>query len=842
MNPSRFLWTLFGLLAVVAVSLTLTTFLVLYDAEFDATRERLAERAKLEAHLFSAILKYHPQLATLEGEAFRQGLSNLKGGRYIVSYQMGSSGEVLLGKKKEGGIHYLLPFRYPLPSQEVILLEKDFPMSQAISGSRGIIRGPDYRGVEVLAAYQPVGANGWGLVAKKDLSEVRAPYLRSGGITGLAGLLVMALSALAMFYITRPVIQAAKAGEQRLKAVFETAAEGFITINERGIVLSYNRSAENIFGYSAEEVEGKNISMLMPEPHASRHDQYLRNYLLGGAPNVIGISREMSALKKGGQSIWIRLSVSEVFQGSTRIYTGVINDMTVQKHAVESLQASELRYRGLVDTTVMGIIIHRNFRPLFANQAFASLFGYSSPEEIIALGDISPLLFGDDAKTGGASPHAFEPGSGRSTGKGKDGQKPHYQFEATDIIWNEEKALQMTVLDLTQYVLLEAQLREQEKMEAVGQMTGGVAHEFNNLHQIIGGYVQLAQIHSQDNSDLSESLGAISGASERASKLISQMLAFGQKRMTNRKPEDLNEVIYNTSAVLRSLTGKAIDLQIKYGEGLRAVLMDREMISDLLFSMVFNGKDAMGEGGTLTLETRLVGVDEAFSEANPWAGEGPYALLRIADTGEGMTEEVQAHIFEPFFTTKDPDKGSGLGLAMAYGVVTQHQGHILVESAPGEGTEFSIYLPLSSEATKPASSDESKQMAKLGKNNEGKETILLAEDDALVLEVTANLLIEKGYKVFPVSNGAEAIDFFTRHGKKADLALLDIIMPEKNGREVYEALQKNNPEVKVIFFTGYASNIVDEDFLKEQGLKLVTKPFSYGDLLSTIREVLDQTV
>jgi signal transduction histidine kinase/ActR/RegA family two-component response regulator len=382
---------------------------------------------------------------------------------------------------------------------------------------------------------------------------------------------------------------------------------------------------------------------------------------------------------------------------------------------------------------------------------------------------------------------------------------------------------------------LEQRLQQAQKMESIGRLAGGVAHDFNNLLTAMTGYASLSLEMIPPDDPVSEFLREIQKSVDRATNLNKQLLAFARRQVIEPKVIDLNELILDVGKMLRRLIGEDIELVTRPASDVCAVKVDPGQIGQVLVNMAVNARDAMPQGGTLTIETAHVDVDESMAQTRPDVVPGPHIMLAISDTGTGMTEEVKEHLFEPFFTTKEKGKGTGLGLATCYGIVKQNSGHIWVHSELGQGTTFKIYFPQTTEP--PISLD---QKEKQGMQR-GVETILLVEDEPSVRDLTAHILRQLGYTVLEASHGDEALGLVQQHAdERIHMLLSDVVMPRMNGRELADKLNTLRPELRVLLMSGYADEAIVRHGALEPGIAFLQKPFSPEILARKIREVLDR--
>lgn len=382
---------------------------------------------------------------------------------------------------------------------------------------------------------------------------------------------------------------------------------------------------------------------------------------------------------------------------------------------------------------------------------------------------------------------------------------------------------------------LEDQLRHAQKMESIGRLAGGVAHDFNNMLTVIQGYCALMQDQIPAGDPLLADLNQIRRASERASTLTRQLLAFSRQQVLAPTVLDLNELVANLQKMLGRLIGEDITLSTVLQPGLWSIIADPGQMEQVIMNLVVNARDAMPTGGQIILETDNVYIDANYAQTHLEVPIGPCVLLVITDTGHGMDKPTLARIFEPFFTTKEQGKGTGLGLATVYGIVKQSGGHITVYSEPGQGTTFKIYLPATESPATPLTPPPTQPAARAGT-----ETILLVEDDEMVRHLVQRELQAKGYTVMEASSGDKALALVKRHKGEIDLLLTDVVMPQMSGRELAEQLKELYPQIKVLFISGYTSDSVVRRGLLTAEIEFLPKPFSLGKLASKIREVLER--
>ncbi|HWP34687.1 MAG TPA: response regulator [Thermodesulfobacteriota bacterium] len=507
-----------------------------------------------------------------------------------------------------------------------------------------------------------------------------------------------------------------------------------------------------------------------------------------------------------------------------------------RRRAEEDLRASEARYRALFEHAHDAIaLLDDDWRFVDVNRAYCDLVGYR-PEELLGRGILESV--GPESarrKLAGLLEPLRATGQLRCEAElvHRDGSRRLVDVNAARIA----PGLYLAVLrDMTERRSLELQLQQAQKMESIGTLAGGIAHDFNNILTGIAGYAQLALAKLSPTHPLHHDLEEIVKQTERATTLTRQLLAFSRRQLIEPRRVDLNHIVRETEKFLRRVIGEHIELQLVSEPKLPPVYVDPVQIEQVLMNLCVNSRDAMPEGGRLLIEIRRVRLDDTFCRAHPWARPGDYVQLSVTDTGVGMDQETLQRIFEPFFTTKPAGKGTGLGLAMVYGIVKQHDGLIHVYSEPGRGTTFKIYfkaLPGGAEATAPAPRP---AVAPQG----GHETVLVAEDDDSVRRLVVRVLEEQGYRVLEAADGEEAVRLFEVAPEPIDLVVLDAVMPKKGGRELYEALCRRSPAPRFLFMSGYSTNAVQERFILDEGLHFLHKPFSPAELARRVRQVLDE--
>ncbi len=387
--------------------------------------------------------------------------------------------------------------------------------------------------------------------------------------------------------------------------------------------------------------------------------------------------------------------------------------------------------------------------------------------------------------------------------------------------------------DITNQRKLETQLQHLQKMDAIGQLAGGIAHDFNNILTAIIGYGHLLQLKTASDSPTKKYVDSIMFASQRAANLTENLLAFSRKQAFNPQPAELNDIISKIDSILSRLIREDIDLRREIHPSDLSVMVDVGQLEQVLINLVTNARDAMPNGGTILIRTLPVHLENEFIEAFGFGTPGDYAAFSISDSGIGLDESTRERIFEPFFTTKDKGKGTGLGLSIVYGIIKQHNGYITVDSEPGQGTTFTVYLPLARTASMLTDQQEDNM------SYPGSEVVLLAEDEEELRYLFRSVLEENGYTVLEAANGEEAIKTFHTFSKAIDLLILDVIMPKRNAHEVYDAVKKENPGMKFLFVSGHGQETIKDSGIQGENVTILTKPSSLPKFLKAVRDVLD---
>jgi two-component system cell cycle sensor histidine kinase/response regulator CckA len=621
--------------------------------------------------------------------------------------------------------------------------------------------------------------------------------------------------------------------QQEQEVILHSAPAMIFYKDTENRILRANRAAADSLQLSVSEVEGKSSYELFPE-HAAQYHQDDLEVIHSGKPKLGIVEPYRNA---AGEMRWVRTDKIPYRDQDGRIIGVIVfaADITEQQHAEEALRRSEANYRSLVEGVPHGIYrVNAAGTLLDVNPAMVEMLGYSSAAELMGE-NIEDKLFAEPAdrrRIMAENPdllHGVE-----VPWKRKDGSRITVRLSGRLVpgASGSQAIYERIAENVTEQRVLEQQLRQAQKMEAVGRLAGGVAHDFNNLLMVIKGHSELLLDAIRGDDRMTHKVAQIQKAADRATALTRQLLAFSRMQVLQPKVVDLNTIVADMGRLLPRLIGEDIDLRIVCGEHLGRIKADPGQIEQVLMNLAVNARDAMPDGGKLVIATENAELDQAYARRHPAIAPGRYIMLSVSDTGLGMDAETQAHIFEPFFTTKEQGKGTGLGLATVYGVVKQSGGYIWVYSEPGQGTSFKLYFP---RVDSPAEATKAKPLS--DQLPRGSETILLVEDEQEVRDLTSEFLRQCGYTVLEAKDGIEAIEVADKHSGPIHLLLTDMVMPAMGGRELASRLGVLRPDLKMIFMSGYAEFArqgPDDDATRAIRL---AKPFSRAVLAKKVREV-----
>lgn len=657
--------------------------------------------------------------------------------------------------------------------------------------------------------------------------------------------LALAVGAVATLLVIVIVGQVRGARDRaRAASIVEATLDGFWLVDARGRIRDVNEAFCRIVGYSRGELLRMTIRDLeaqeSPEDTRARIERVMR-----GGPERF----ETRHRRKDGTVVDVEVTATFVREGGFLV--GFFRDISDRKRSEVAIRAREATLQSLFRAAPIGIGLVVDRVLLRVNERLCEMLGYGAAELV---GQNARMVYPTQEEYEYVGREKYRQialhgvGTVETRWVRKDGQLIDILLSSSPVDpGNLEAGVTFTALDITDRVRveaerqrLEAQLRHAQKMEAIGQLAGGVAHDFNNILTAI-----LANVEMLANSlrtclgpdhPLLQGLGEVDRAAHRAASLTRQLLVFSRRDIARPETVDLNRTLRELEKMLRRLLTENITLEIKPAAELPTVRADAGQLEQVILNLVLNARDAMPDGGRLTLETTAATLDETYVAAHAETHLGPHVVLIVSDTGCGMTPEVRERIFEPFFTTKPVGQGTGLGLATVYGIVRQAGGHVQVYSEPDRGTTFRVYLPVD-EAGARQVAPEPGASELLG----GTETVLVCEDDRVVRELIGHVLGEVGYHVLTAACGREALQIARNCGRHIDLLLTDVIIPDMNGRAVADALRDERPDVRTLFVSGYTADVIAHHGVLDEGVEFLPKPFSRQTLLRRVRAVLDDT-
>ena len=621
--------------------------------------------------------------------------------------------------------------------------------------------------------------------------------------------------------------EALRASEKKYRNLVDNALVGIYKTDLRGNILYANEALIKMMEFESYEAM-KSVGVFPRYSNLDDRDIFIKTIKETGKVNDLEVDllTQSSSLKN--------VILTGVLEGD--VISGMILDVTERKQAVEEL----IRLATAVEQAADSVIISdRKGTIHYVNPAFERLSGFSSADIVgknfrVLKSDRHDETFYREMLKTITSGRAW---AGRISNRMKDGSLR--QFETTISPIRDSSGVIVNFVsvnrDVTQEVALEAQLFQAQKMEAVGTLAGGIAHDFNNLLQVIQGYTEVLQNEVGRNKTSFEALQKIHRSAKRGAELTRQLLTFSRKVQSERRPLDLNREVEQVKRLLERTIPKMIEIELYLSECPAVVSADPIQVEQAIMNLAVNAKDAMPEGGKIVIETGRVRLDEQFCKTHLGARPGEYVLLTISDTGNGMDREILEHVFEPFYTTKDVGKGTGLGLAMVYGIVKNHEGYILCYSEARTGTTFKIYLPAMVQRGEKQKTEDVKDSFK-----GGDETILLVDDEEYIRELGVELLTDAGYDVLTATDGEGALALYSKERENIDLVILDLVIPGMGGKKCYEEILKINRNAKILIVSGYSANGPGKDAIEAGAKGFVGKPFDVSHLLETIRGILDE--
>jgi PAS domain S-box-containing protein len=708
---------------------------------------------------------------------------------------------------------------------------------------------------------RPMGASLELAARRKDGTEFPAEISLSGLRTD--GEIIVAAA-------VRDVTERRQSAEAQhlLATIVNSSHDAIVGKTLDGVITSWNTAATRLYGYPPEETVGHRADMLIPAELRAEEADFLRRTASGQRVEQYQTRR----LRKDGTEITVSLTMSPIADSA-----GEIVGVASVARDISDLQRAEAKFRGLLEAAPDGIVgVDLTGRIALINAQAERLFGYrrsellGQPMEALVPHGLRELHVRHRGRYL-ADPRPRPMGAGMLlAARRKDGTEFPVEISLSTLATEDGLLASASIRDITERVdaqaererllavaereRLESRLHQSQRLESLGQLAGGVAHDFNNLLGVILNYAsfveeEVANAAAQPAAAqpaAAQPAGAepwpgvrrdveqIRRAAERATELTHQLLAFGRREVVRPRVLNLNHVVAEVEQLLHRTLGEHVQLKTSLAGGLWPVLADPGQLEQVLVNLAINARDAMPGGGTLTVRTANVVIDEDYASVRPGLKTGRHVQLQVTDTGAGMPRHVVERVFEPFFTTKPKGEGTGLGLATVYGIITQAEGHVQFYSEPGHGTTFTALLPATDQLpveTEPA--------APSSRPTNGGETVLVVEDEAALREVTDRILARNGYRVITARHGAEAIDVARHEAGEIHLLITDVIMPEMLGREVAANIRASRPGVRVLYMSGYAHPVLTSQGTLEAGVTLIEKPFTEADLLAKVREVLE---
>jgi PAS domain S-box-containing protein len=713
----KWVFLLIVIMMSVAGAIGMGAVSILYHTAFEEERQRLAEITQSQARLMEAVARFNQTHSRNHLEGSRAAtLSQIKGAHEHYK-GFGETGELMMAERQDDNIVFLWKHRHvksDTPTLVPFHSSLAEPMRRALSGQSGTLVTLDIRGIKVLAAYEPVAILNLGIVAKLDLAEIRAPFLKAGSIVGGAALVLIAVGTFLFFRVSNPMIRRISVSEERFRSISTLAQDAIIMTDSEDKVSFWNKGAQRTFGYRSGEATGRVlVDLISPKGYREHHKACIDSFRRTGRGPLMNTLVELEAVRKDGTAFPVEVSVSSVQLGGKWNAVWMIRDITERKE--------------------------------------------------------------------------------------KD-----------------------------------AQLLQAQKMELVGQLTGGFAHDCNNLLTIILGNLQLLEEEMGSKQELRELVADALSAARDGAELTQRLLTFSRRRILQPQRADINACLDGFARLLRRTLGEVIELEIKQDNTIPAIFVDLAQFESALLNLAINARDAMPTGGTLSIETSNTRIDPGEAPQSLLAlRPGTYVKISVCDTGIGMSPENVAHAVEPFYTTKTNAKGSGLGLSMVYGFAKESGGEFLLRSALGKGTTASLFLP-----TLSSTGEQSPVQATPRGLPRGTETILVVEDEPRVRHLAQRSLMDLGYRVLETENASAAMEVLeTEPG--VDLVFSDIVMPGGiDGYELARWVVKNRPKLNVLLTSGFKKQLANEHVTDKGGFPLLQKPYTKEQLAKAVRAAL----
>jgi two-component system, cell cycle sensor histidine kinase and response regulator CckA len=612
-----------------------------------------------------------------------------------------------------------------------------------------------------------------------------------------------------------------------MRVIFEAIPDLFFRLDYDGTILDCKTSTDSDLYISKKELIGNKIYKIPIISAAKRFEDAIEEL----KRTMALVSIEYSLTIQGKEYFY----EARLVPALDNEIIAVVRNVTERKVAENALRESEQKYRNVVEGSHVGVYIVQDGLFRFVNNTFCEIHGYSYEEIVDTMSPVD-FVVPEDLEFLQQNMKKRYTGEARMSEityniRHKNGEIRTIKVISTATLYKGNLAIMGTLLDVSKVKALEEQLLQSQKLETIGRLTGGIAHDFNNMLGVILGNTQLAMMNLSPDDVATRFCSEVEKATHRAAEFTHQLLAFSRRQVLEMKTTDLNDILANFERMVQHIIGEYIEMKINCKAGLPMIKADSAQINQILLNLMVNAREAMPNGGKLTIETDALYIDEKQAPLFPDISRGRYALVSVTDTGIGMDKEMLTKMYEPFFTTKA--HGTGLGLSVVYGIVKQHDGFIDVYSQPGKGTTFKIYFPSAEKADAVVQKEQSFVMT-------GNETILIIEDDDEFRKVESAILEKLGYTVCVASGSIEGLEIFKAKNGAISLVILDLIMPKLNGWEILSEMRKIKPAIPSLFVTGYGLDSAYMKYIPEKGIDILQKPFSFDALSQKVREIIDR--
>jgi len=623
-------------------------------------------------------------------------------------------------------------------------------------------------------------------------------------------------------------------GDEHFRAILSSHPSGVLLVDSRGRIVYANGRISDLTGYATDELIGESVELLVPESARLRHVDHRADYMTDPVPRLMGEGRDLSIRRIDGVDLPVEIGLSSFDSGAERYVTAVVSDITARKRSEEALANTMSNLQELVEASPLAtMMLDLEGRVVLWSPAAENLFGWRADEVVgrvlphvppTELPEVREIL-----RRVGRGEIIAGMELRRQNKEGRPIQAELYAAPQRDASGHIVGVIEQMADIATRRQMEEAMLQAQ-KMESIGRLAGGVAHDFNNMLTAISGFAQLLILDLPPGTREAENAEAIRRAAGQAATLTQQLLAFSRRQVLQPKILDPDGTIKDMEPMLRRLIDENVDLRFKLSAAPGRVKADPVQLEQIVLNLAVNARDAMPNGGRLTIETGRCVFDAAYTAEHFEVTPGEYVMVAVSDTGVGMDKATRAHVFEPFFTTKERGKGTGLGLATIYGVVRQSGGHIWLYSEPGQGTTFKVYFPLVRDEL---SEPEASQPDVAG----GSETILLVEDEDAVRDLARTILMRKGYRVLAAADPREALRIVETHTGTIDVLVSDVVMPILSGPEMARRIQESRPNIKTLFLSGYTEELINSEGRLSGMDAFLSKPFTAEALARKVAEL-----